>query len=80
MMAHGCNAIYMVEGYTLKSALNKNLIPYSKNKLKHKRARNVVQVIEHLPNKCQAMSSNASIAKKNPHKNDPQRGSYSGLS
>jgi hypothetical protein len=42
----------------------KNIKPYLKNNLKGKRGGDMAQVVEHLPSKCAALSSNPTSGKK----------------
>jgi ribosomal protein RSM22 (predicted rRNA methylase) len=48
-------------------ALAKSLRPYLKNNLKTKKARGITPLVEHLPNKHKALSSNPSTTHTHTH-------------
>jgi hypothetical protein len=62
-VAHACNPNHS-GGSLLEASPGKcSQDPISEN-TQHKRAGEVTQMVEHLPSKCEALSSNASTAKK----------------
>jgi hypothetical protein len=59
----------------VRARLSKNVRPYSKNKIKAKRAGGVAQVVECLTSKRKALSSNPTISRKKKKKTGGTGGS-----
>jgi hypothetical protein len=76
-VAHACNPSYLGGGgrriLSLRTAQTKLVRPY----LKNKRSGSVAQVVEHLPSKCEALSSNPTLhIKKEWQNHEIYRGDF----